>query len=98
MEVLTGSRGLDGTVLFGSERTAEKLTDDGAFGDKLGQGFENSITEDSLEHAEVDERQESGLPGGILTPNSCQRTKHEIAWMYSNGDEELPGVRKQTRI
>ena len=33
---LTSSRGLDGTVLLRSERTAKKLTKDGAFGDGLG--------------------------------------------------------------
>ena len=61
--ILTGSRRLDGTVFLGSERTTEEPTDDGAFGDGLGQWFENGITEDSLKHAEVDERRESGWPG-----------------------------------
>jgi len=36
LEDLTGSRGLDGTVLLGSERAAKKFTKDGAFGDGLG--------------------------------------------------------------
>ena len=71
VKVLTGSRRLDGTVLLGSERTAEKLADDGAFGDGLGQGFENGIAEDGLKHAEVDECEQRDRLG-VLTPNNCQ--------------------------
>ena len=65
---------MDGTIFLGSERTTENPTDNGAFGDGLGQGFENGITEDSLKHAEFDERQGNGWPGGVLTPNNFQET------------------------
>ena len=51
--VLTGSRRLDGTVFLGSKRTTKNLPDDGTFGDGLGQGFDNGITENGLKHAKT---------------------------------------------
>ena len=51
--VLTGSRRLDGTVFLGSKRTTKNLPDDGTFGDGLGQGFDNGITENGLKHAKL---------------------------------------------
>jgi hypothetical protein len=71
LEVLTGSRRLDGTILLGSKRATQKFTEYGAFGDGLGHWFENGITEYSLRHPEVDEHQMSRSPKGILTPNNC---------------------------
>ena len=59
LKVLTGGRGLDGTVLLRSERAAQKPTEEGVFGDGFGHGFENSITKDSLAHAELNEYQEA---------------------------------------
>ena len=72
--LLTGSRRLDGTILLGSERATEKLTDDGALWDSPGQGFENGITEDGLKWALVDDfEQRARLE--VLTPNSYRETK-----------------------
>jgi hypothetical protein len=49
--VITGRRGLNGTILLGSKRTTEKPTDNGVFRYSLGQRFDNGIAEDSLTHA-----------------------------------------------
>ena len=61
LEVLTGGRGLNGTVLFGSEGATQKLTEDCVFWDGLGQRFYDRITKDCLKRAEVDEHQASRL-------------------------------------
>jgi hypothetical protein len=60
LKVLTGGRGLDGTVLLRSERTTQKPTKEGVSGDGFGHGFENSITKDGLEHVELNEYREAG--------------------------------------
>ena len=59
LEVLTGGRGLDSTILLRSERTTQKPTKKSAFWDGFGHWFENSITKDGLEHVEVNEHQET---------------------------------------
>jgi hypothetical protein len=59
MNVPTGRRRLNGAVLLGSKRTPKKLAENGALGDRLGQGLYDGITKNGLKRAEGDEFQEA---------------------------------------
>lgn len=97
MNVHTCRSGLNGTVLLGTERTTEKLSENRALGDSFGKGFYDCITEDSLACAEGDQHQTLSRTEA-LTPNNCPQGKASDYWEANVKYKEIPGVQNQIRI
>ena len=73
--------GLDGTVLLGTERTAQKAAEQTRFWDGLGQRLDDCISEDGLGTPCVSMDDKDGLSLSTLTPNNCGRAviSHDVS-------------------
>ena len=73
--------GLDGTVLLGTERTAQKAAEQTRFWDGLGQWLDDRISEDGLGTPCVSMGDKDGLSLSTLTPNNCGRAviNHDVS-------------------